>query len=219
LVGALTVSSLGHASAVDARCDPHRTNQASSGFAGTTGGQVAIQGVKADIEEDNPWVSNNSEVFAWVMLTGGQHLAQAGWENDDYNDVETRSIFAAVINDQLIYVQNNVPDPYGIGTRTTYQTTYTSSTKSFSMTANGSVVYSTTMNWVPDGYEIYAETHARSDQMPGAISNHEQVLNTYQKHGGSWWSLTSPTYVTNATYYGASRINSVDYEIWDKYCA
>lgn len=179
--------------------------------------KVRIQGIKANIKEDNPWVSNNSESYAWVMLLGGTHLAQVGWENDDYNDVETRSIFAAVINDQGIYVQNNL-SPNPLGQLTTYQTTYDSPTKTFTMTSNGSVVYRTTMNWVPDGYEMYGETHAKSDQMPGMTSAHELFLNTYQKHGGSWWSLTSGV-STTATYYGASRVSSVDYEIWDKNCA
>jgi hypothetical protein len=80
-----------------------------------------------------------------------------------------------------------------------------------------------TNNWDPTQYQIYGETHNKADQMPGAVSNHELFLNTYSKHGGVWWSLTSPMDTgglveNDPINYGIARINSVDYEIWDKKC-
>lgn len=221
-------ANLAIAAAVEARCNPVRFSQMVNGFAGTHGNQSGLQGIKANIEEDTPWVATDSEVAAWVMLDtfyaplGKTVYAQVGWINDDIANSEHRTVFYEIITDTNVRIRNDFA-AQPLGTSPLYQVTKDLNTNQFVMSVNGSVLFATANNWDPSQYQIYGETHNKADQMPGSVSNHEVFLNTYSKHGGSWWSLPSVTDVggpgeADPINYAALRVNSIDYEIWDKKC-
>ncbi|MGH2407314.1 MAG: hypothetical protein ACRDF7_04430 [Candidatus Limnocylindrales bacterium] len=206
-------------SLVYATCNPLRTNQVNSGFAGTLHSPGSTPGgVKATIDEYSPFVVSGSQVYAWVMLqTGGQFWAQVGWEQTN----GVHSVFYQVIADSGTLIQNNFPG-HAIGTHTVYKQLYDPATKTFTMYDASNLLLSTTQNWVPDQIQIFGETHRRSDQMPGGTGAHVKFLDTYEKLGTTWFSLTSPAVTQFAglptNLYGATRVSSVDYEIWDKGC-
>jgi hypothetical protein len=200
-----------------ARCTPGRSGDANVRFDGTGGNVTGIQGIKASIEENNPSVSTNSGVFAWVMLQTPTKIAQIGWQQDDTNNIESRTVFTYFTTGTGVNVWLNFP-PKPIPHMTLYQQLYDPVAKQFTASADGAIYYQTTDTWVPNHFSVDGETHSKADQMPDLISNHEKFLGTWEKHGGSWWTLTTAAGATDTSIHGAVRVNGTDYETWDLGC-
>lgn len=216
----LTGLGLGAPQAAYASCAPPRPNEDFGGFAGTQETPAtAPDGVKADVEEYQPFVTEGSEVSAWVMLNrGGTRWAQIGWWRSKDGGLYSRYVFEQHVTDGGVVVTNFSLGQYQT---TNYRVDWTPATNTFSFKRGGTELWAATLAWDPQTFQIYGETHRKSDQMPGGTGAHQKFSNTYMSYVGDtgWWSLTSSAGSNQGGWYGATRVNSVRYEIWDKACA
>ncbi len=210
---------------VRASCSPGRGTTGFGGFAGTQKTPaVTPDGVRVDTLEYSPYVNEGSEVTAWVMLVrlaGTPNLyAQVGWYRSKDSGVYDRSVFIQyTLSDGEKYTQHFPPAT--VGTYTTYKVDWSASTNTFRFFQEANVLRSAFLLWDPDTYEIYGETHQYGDQMPGGTGSHMVFDNTvYSVQGNSdWWGLGSPAGTNQDNWYGADRIDSSRYEVWDRACA
>lgn len=208
-------------SAVSASCDPGRDPVGFAGFAGTQMTPFTKpDGAKADILEYAPFAEEGSEVSAWTMLqVGGTRWAQVGWYRSKDGGAYTRSVFTQYTNDSGQWLTNFwAAQP--LGTRTTYQTDYVTGPARVRMLRGGNLLISAAVSWVPDNFQMYGETHQKGDQMAGGTLGHEVFENTYYSvtNSSSWSSLTSSVGVNVPAWYGATKVNTIRFEIWDKSC-
>ncbi len=205
---------------VSASCSPSRPDQDFAGYAGTMDSPtVAPDGIKADIEEYQPWVTDGSEVTGWVMLNSGtSRWAQVGWIRSKDGGVYTRQVFVQYTNNAGTPVTSFWAGQSGT---TNYRVDWDPAGDTFSFRRGGTIIATATLSWDVTDYQVFGETHRKSDQMPGGTTAHMDFTNTYMSPVGSasWFSLTSPVFTNQGTWYGALRVNSVRYEVWDKECS
>jgi hypothetical protein len=198
-----------------ASCSPAgRPNEDFAGYAGTQLGVSGVRDISASIREYAPYVTSGSEVTQWVMLNnGGTKWAQVGW----WQTPSSHRTFVQYTNDSG-GVYTNFWSANGNGYNG-YEVSYTATTHLFTFFRNGSMLTSPAEQWAPASYQMYGETHRKSDQMPGGTSNHSVFM--YAKYNYTT-SITSNAHViqpSGKNWYGASKISAGRYEIWDKGCS
>jgi hypothetical protein len=67
---------------------------------------------------------------------------------------------------------------------------------------------------------MYGETHNADDQMPGGSNNRVEIYNTEYTVWGQWTTtdMNSTAGANNTNWYGAQKVSSNSYRIWDKGC-
>ncbi len=156
---------------VSASCNPNRPNVDFAGYAGTQSGVSAVRDVSSSIREYVPYVTSGSEVTQWVMLNnGGSEWAQVGW----WQDVTTHYTFEQH-TDNSGHWYTNWWSANGNGYNG-YEVSFNATTHVFGFYRNGSLLIPETEFWNPSSYQIYGETHRKSDQMPGGYNNHSRFM-------------------------------------------
>lgn len=224
----LGTTSLATAPSVLASCSPNppRTHDSQSYFAGTqrTVGS-SLTGVKANIEEYQPWMGYPSQVQQWVMLTKTDlsEWAQVGWRVLR-NGSGTYSRYSWW---QYTYAGPGFFDGYyaaaPLGTLPTYRVEYVFNTDlgvwQFRFYRDVTQLASVTIWTGPTLAEVYGETNTRRDQMPGGTTNYNQFTGVYYRTGTSTWNPFSAAAGANdGMIHGASG-SGTSYWIWDKACS
>ena len=203
-----------------ASCNPGRPNVSFGGFAGTQSSPApAPDGIRADVEDYEPYVTEGSQVSVWVVLNRGTtRWAQIGWIRWKDAGVYAKSTFEQHVTDAGQVVTNYTTRLYGT---VNYRIDWTPSTNRFSLKRNGVEYWAVTLAWDPLTYEVYGETHREFDQMPGHYGGPMEFTNTYASLTGSstWSSLTSSAGSNANDWYGAARVNGLRYQVWDKQCS
>ncbi len=195
---------------VTASCNPGRPNVDFAGYAGTQGAVSGVRDISSSIREYVPYVTSGSQVTQWVMLNnGGTKWAQVGW----WQDVTTHYTFEQHTDNSGHWYTNWWPK--NSNGYNGYEVSFNSTTHVFGFYRNGSILTSSTQQWNPSSYQLYGETHRKSDQMPGGTNNHSVFM--YAKYNYTV-NVTTTAGVNNSTYYGASKVGAGNYEIWDKAC-
>jgi hypothetical protein len=113
-----------------------------------------------------------------------------------------------------------VKDYSGVLTGQTYYTYFIPTGKKFRMFVNSTSYDYVTGGWTPSQVQIMGETHNRNTQMPGDTNNKVRMDNakTILNGGSTWSSMNSAAGANDAVNFGATKVNSTTYDIWDKDC-
>jgi hypothetical protein len=211
------VAAVSGASAANAKCDPHRANDGKnywSGWERLPGATVG--GVYSDIYNYSPWVHSSTGVVAWAMLNNGNGAwAQMGWLEYPGGD---RRTFVQWTKSGDFFEEHYVAQP--VNTFTTYTVLWNNTPGKFTFRVNGSTIDTEDAGFAPNEGQLYGEIHSLWDQMPGALNNHENFYNSHIYFGtNGWHNFNGSNHNTGSNYFGNSRHNDTDTDIWDKACS
>lgn len=209
-----------------ASCNPGRTHDAAARHVGAMQSRSSLTGVKASIEQYNPYYSgdNNSGTNASVMLVKGSptQWVQLGWLKSQLHPAgtTTRETFVEV----FLSLENNrfywwSADP--VGNSTAYKILHNGS-RDMTFYMNGSQIMTTNGAITqPTQYQIFGETHDKADQMPGGTGAHVtfSASRYYTGAGHSAVVVGVAPFNEGSTIFGVSTDGNGSYDIWDKGCS
>jgi len=204
-------------------CAPRRSHDIVARHAGTLGNASSLTGIASSILEISPYYSGNNPTgtVATVMLTTNNvtQWAQWGWYK---SKIDNGNIQRQIGMEFYISAADNTFLFFGakpIGDQTDYQIWYTSG--SYKFYVNDQLYVSEGGLAAPTQYQIFGETHDKSDQFPGSQSAHETLVSTAYFTGSTHiaHTVTSATFNDDSTVSGISHPSAGRYETWDQGCA
>lgn len=206
-------------------CNPGRSIYAWAGFSGTQRTVSGVYGVQTRLETYQSYIQGSARARAWNMLTkpgipgGQQWWAQVGWSirKDSQGWIYSPGIFTSWTDNVGNYW---VKDYAGVLTGQYYYTWYLSSNgKRFTIQVGATSYGTVTAGWTPSIVEIYGETHDHNTQMPGDTSNKVRMDEARYWVGSYNYAIDSTAGANDSTIFGATKVNSTTYDIWDKNCS
>lgn len=102
------------------------------------------------------------------------------------------------------------------GSATDKFTVYTNGNNVTEFLINGSLKFSTTLNWTANNAQWLGETHSYSDQTPGDTVNLEQAYNVQHLYDGTWVNDNASINKANTSPYGSGQWPAQNsFYIWD----
>jgi hypothetical protein len=205
-------------------CYPGRGGDSVTRWDGAGRDYSSIGGIWGTIKVYSPWVANWTS--AWVMLfrdgSSVEHHVQAGW--DEYAYGNRYEYFEWTYNNNGSWYRIDDPPP----------SNWINSTHNFTVLFNNPNAgeytlymdggtpqkYYTYSDFTPNNGQAYGETHSAADQMAGGYNNHETFRNEHVWLPGSGWGAANLyAFASNTNWYGNSKPNGTDEDIWDWYCS
>ena len=205
--------------AVRASCNPGRANDGAYYWAGANRTVVTgVRGVESKILEYSPYVAPGSDVYAWTFLAkptdSHAYWAQIG---PKVHATSTRNTFIQWTDASgHWYEQDFAPGP--LGSSPNFATIYDWQNAKFLFEQDNVVLAQKPAAWTPSVVIVQGETHTRASQMMGGTSHHLTMRSTYYTKGSGWIALDAGASTTDNTIFGASKVSSTAYDIWDKAC-
>jgi len=175
--------------------------------------------VSSDITQYDPYVSNVDQTGTnmSVLLVNGNSWVQAGWIKWSFYNHGTliRQSYSEFEPGYNYWMQPARP----VGELTAYEILYTAgSPNSYAAYVHGTLGPTWHGNWVPNQYQVLAETHSARDQAPGGYNNHAYFYYSEYRTGSTWHEATQAMGTTIA-WFGHSHPTSHENDIWDTSCA
>ena len=180
---------------------------------------AANRGAALTIETQNPFVATGSSLFAWAMtcdLSVGQHnyaqvgwLKSAGWSDPRYFYEYNSDVTGKWSQKWFATAPSGSHNNYMVGSDST--------TMYFKLngTQLGSLALSD-LQWTPSQVQFFGETHDKSDQCPGSVSNPVTMGAAQYKNTSNTWVSAGVTEVHSlSTMSNNISSGNTTWEIWD----
>jgi len=168
--------------------------------------------VYSEIKTYDPFVGGSGFSYAWVMLpgSGSNQWAQIG----SYKSAAGRTTTAQFMQQSFAYaIQYDWPAKT-VGSVHSYSVGRDPATHVFQAYVDGSSVKSITLDWTPNGAQIYSEITPLSNQLMGEASNHETFGNNQIMNASAQWQTFAGQVSTPTTSFGSNG-SAISFGTWD----
>ena len=153
---------------------------------------------------------------------GNKYWAQTGWAKWKSSGWEYIGPFVSYTDANGNYWLKYLSPSLTAGSYHYYYTYFTpNSSKTYTFAMDTTTFESHGLGWTPTIVQIYGETHNYNTQMPGDTNSKVRMDQAQYLvvNDATWHAMNTSAGANKPTWYGATKVDSTTYKIWDKYCS